>query len=776
MIAGLKAVSGRRRGAAMQLPDPVKHAMVSAPAHRRVPMQKFLVGRLVKIVGLLICVSSAAAQVPALCGQADIPEVLPFAASLTQGSVGVLAPQIDLSQAGLSIFSGGVDISQHGQRMIADAVTLNRQTNIATATGQVRFFSPQLTVDAVSAEMDLSGETVDISMLDYWLGRGAGRGTADNARRTGDRLTDLQSVIFTTCPKGVSDWQIGASNIQLNHEAGRGSARNLTLKFKKVPLLYLPYSTFPMDDRRQSGFLLPSVGGSNDDGLDLSIPYYFNLAPQRDLTLSPRLITDRGAMLMGEYRYLGQASSGQLGFEVMPEDDRSGGRRSYSWLQHQGRIGNGFDLLLDLNHVSDDRYFEDLGNSLAAISRSYLRSLAQVTTAGKYWTAALAVDDYTSIDDTLVATAEPYSRLPRLSYALDLPLGATRLQLDTELVAFDRDVGEEGWRLDLNPKLSRTFAGPAWIVEPSVGVRHTQYRLDSANPGGNSDIDDNPSRTTPIVELDGRLFLDRQGDGFTQTLEPRLYLLYVPFKDQSDIPAFDTRDLTFSFGQLFRSNRFSGADRQADASQLTLALTSRLQDNRSGRDVLEASIGTIVYFRDRRVNLAAGDLDQRDTSPLVAELSWRPSDYWRVALGFQYEPEPLLDGEEFQQRHLAVRYRGAEGQLLNFGYRQRSQVVDQVDLSAWWPLNPRWAVLGRANYSFQDDILLEGLAGFEYQSCCWATRLMLRRFVRTLDGDMRNAIYFELELKGLGSLGRGTGRVLEQAIAGYRYDTETTAF
>ena len=712
-----------------------------------------------------------------LCGQDSAPQIAPFSAALAPGAMGVLAPQIDLSQAGLSIFSGGVDVSQDGQRMTAEQLTLNRVTNIATATGQVRYFSPQLTVNAEQMDLNLTDQAVDINVLDYWLGRGAGRGSADSAQRVGEFRTSLDAVTFTTCPKGISDWQISASSMALDHEAGRGTARGLTLRFKSVPLLYLPYAVFPLDDRRQSGFLLPSLGGSNDDGLDFSIPYYFNLAPQHDLTLTPRIITDRGPMLMGEYRYLGQRSGGQLGFEVLPDDDRTGNRRSYGWLQHRGQLGQNFDLLLDLNHVSDDRYFEDLGNSLAAISRSYLRSLAQISTAGDYWTATLSADDYTSIDDTLAATAEPYSRLPRLNFSLDLPLGNTRLELDSELVAFDRDVGDEGWRFDIQPQISQTFAGPSWVLEPSLGVRHTQYHLDTRS----FDQDDTPSRTTPIVQLDGRLFLDRHGERYSQTLEPRFYLLYVPFEDQRDLPAFDTRDLTFSFGQLFRSNRFSGADRQGDASSLTLALTHRLQDNQSGREVLEASIGTVVHFRDRRVNLLDDSLssqvtvDDRDTSPLVAEVAWRPTDHWRLVLGLQYEPDPLAEADKLQQRHLGVRYRGENGQLLNFAYRQRSQVVDQVDLSAWWPLNEQWAVMGRANYSFQDDTLLEGLAGFEYQSCCWATRLMVRRFVRTLNGDMRNAIYFELELKGLGSLGRGTGRVLERAIAGYRYDTQASA-
>ncbi|MEM9532216.1 MAG: LPS assembly protein LptD [Pseudomonadota bacterium] len=728
---------------------------------------------LLKAFVLAAALPSLASAQPLVCESAGPVPLPPFAADLTGEQVGIRAPQIDLNNAAASVFSGGVDILSADQRLRAREVTLDRAGGIAQARGQVEYQSQDLRVNAATADVDLNNDTVSIETLDYWLGRGAGRGNATSARREGARQTDLDGVTFTTCPVGNSDWLIRADSMSLDHEVGRGTARDLTLRYKNVPLLYLPYASFPLDDRRQSGFLFPAIGGSNDDGLDLSIPYYFNIAPERDLTLTPRLITDRGPMLLGEYRYLQERSRGELGVEVLPDDDRTGTHRSYTWWRHNGRLGDRFQVLLDINHVSDDRYFEDLSNSLAGSSRSFLRSLAQISTAGRYFDAALSLDDYTSVDDTLAPAAEPYSRLPRLDLNLDLPLKNLRLRMDTELVAFDRDVGDEGWRLDLYPRLSRTFAGPAWTLRPALGVRHTRYNLDRAVDNGRTDT---PSRTTPIAELEGRVIFERDGGSYLQTLEPRFYLLHVPFEDQSDLPEFDTRDLTFTFSQLFRPNRFSGADRQGDASQLTLALTSRIQDRRTGRDTLEFHLGTIVHLRDRRINLGALDRDDRDTSPLVAEMAWRPSDYWRVVLGFQYEPDPLPGFDRLQQRHLALGYRGDRGQILNFAYRQRSQVVDQVDLSAWWPLNERWALVGRANYSFQDDLLLEGLAGFEYSSCCWALRMMGRRFVRTLDGDQRNAIYFELELKGLGSLGRSTGRVLEQAISGYRYAPNETSY
>lgn len=717
------------------------------------------------LTGLWLTGAWAQAQDPALACHWQQPALPPFdgGQALKSGQVAVSAQRVDLSSLEQTRFTGSVDILADAQRLRADEVVLDRSSDRARATGNVTYAGPDLTLQAQSATLGLSDDSLAVQSLSYSLQPGLGRGSASRAQRPTPKQTRLDEVTFTACPAGNDDWLLTADQMSLDHAEGRASARNLTLRFKDVPILYLPRASFPLDDRRKSGFLVPAIGSTNDDGLDLAQPYYFNLAPERDLTLTPRFISDRGAMLMADFRYLGRQRVGELGFEHMPNDDRTGDHRSYAWWRHNQRLGGQFDLLLDINHVSDDRYFEDLGNSLSVTSRSLLRSLAQLSTSGQWWTATLGLDAYESVDDTLPASAEPYERLPRLQFEWDQPLGPLRLRLDSELTAFNRSTGTEGQRLDLLPRVSYPVYGAGWTLQPSLGLRHTRYDLDRAPQ-------DSPTRTTPIAELEGRLIFERALGQRVQTLEPRIYLLYVPFEEQDELPTFDTRELTFGFSQLFRFNRFSGGDRQGDASQVTLALTSRVLEPDTGATPLELSVGTIAYLRDRRVRLDGSGPDTRNTSPLVTELTYRPSDAWQVRFGFQYEPDPLTDGDRIPQAQLRLNYRGEGGRLVNFAYRKRSQIVDQVDLSAWLPLDDRWSLVGRVNYSFLGDQLLEGLLGFQYDSCCWTTRLFARRFVRSLEGEERTALYLELELKGLGSLGRTTGRVLERSIVGYQHD------
>jgi LPS-assembly protein len=719
-------------------------------------------------IALSLSVASPTVRAQQAC-PGDLPPPAPLLPlDRDDAEVVVDASNADLSREGVSVMSGHVSLTRADQTLETDRLTLYHDRDEVAAEGSVRYSDRDLSLSADSATMDLAADTADLEQVDYELTAGFGRGTASGARMQGEGRTWLSDVTFTTCPRGNSDWQLSAKEMTLDHETGEGEARGLGLRFKGVPLLYLPWASFPLDDRRKSGFLFPSIGSSDDDGLDLAIPYYWNIAPNQDATLSPRWISDRGAMLQGEYRFLTSNSFGELDVQYMPDDDRfidpvansDDSHRAYASFRNVTRLGENWIADVDLRHVSDEQFFEDFGNSLTASSISFLRSRAELRTQGEWWRGALMLDAYQTLDRDITPAREPFDRLPRFYFEGTKPLGGSNLylQIGAEAAAFDRDFGLEGNRVDLYPRLSWPIYRPAGYLLPTVGVRYTGYDLDRAD-------NDSPSRTTPIATMEGGLVFERGlSNGRVQTLEPRIHYLYVPFEDQSDLPTFDTTELTFSFNQLFRSNRFTGADRQTDANQLSLALTTRIIDSSKGRQVLDASIGTIAYFRDQRVQLAGMPVQDQDTSPIVGEVNWRPTDFWRLALGVQWDPED----DELQQGLVDVRYSAGEGRIFNLAYRRRVGFVEQVDLSALWPLNEEWSVVGRYNYSLLDDQLLEGLLGFEYDSCCWAVRFMGRRFIRNQDGDARNGVYFELELKGLGSLGRSTERVLERAILGYQ--------
>lgn len=657
------------------------------------------------------------------------------------------------------VLSGKVVLRDLDQELSANEVRYLREPDRVRAAGEVRYRTEDLYLEAERAEIDLASETGSLDAVAYRLREGGGRGTSGRVFLEGKDRSTLQAVSFTTCPLSDSpDWQLQAREMTLDQGAGKGTGRGMELRFKGVPLLYLPYATFPIDDRRKSGFLYPSLGSSNDDGLDVAIPYYWNIAPQMDATLTPRLITDRGAMLGVEYRYLLADASGELAAEYLPDDDRTGRHRAFAGYRHAGWLSERLRLDLELSHVSDVSYFEDFGNSLSALSRSYLRSNAALTALGDWWQASLSADAFEIVDRNVAGDAEPFDRLPRLRFSGRRAVGAgLEFSLDAEAVAFERDFGIEGTRVDLVPRIGYPFYRPAFYLEPQLALRHTAYDLDRAD-------DDSPDRTTALASVVGGLFFDRRlPDGGQQTLEPRFHYLYVPFEDQTTLPVFDSRELTFDFGQLFRSNRFSGADRQADANQLALAVTTRVSGG-DGREWLEASVGAIVHFRDQRVQLAGRRAADAATSPLVAELHYRPSDLWRASLGFQFDPD---DGD-FDRTVVAVQNRAPSGRLLNLAYRRRGNLVRQVDASFLAPLSERWSLVGRANYSFLADTELETLIGFEYDSCCWALRGFFRRYLRNQRGEKRNGLYLELELKGLGSLGRRTDQLLQRAILGQR--------
>lgn len=686
-----------------------------------------------------------------------------FEGELEPGEIGVEADRLIAEKDAAIILDGDVEVRLDDQRMRADRLEYREDESLIIAEGDIKYSDDEMAVSTEQARIYTEQDRTELSDVTYEIRSSDGNGTASTAILTGDKRTQLTDVVFSTCEPDDLAWQLKASSMELNHETGRGKARNVSLKFKGVPFFYLPYAGFPIDDRRQSGFLYPSLGNSNDNGFDFSLPYYWNIASNHDATITPRLITDRGAMLQGEYRYLFNHSAGELNFEWLPDDDKSGDDRGWVRYVHRTRFSPTWRALIDLNNVSDSEYFEDFGDSLTALSRSFLLSTARLSGVGDYWRLITEVQDYQTIDDNISETREPYQRLPRVYFEGELPFmpGNTRAVLTAEAVAFDRDVGVTGNRVDLYPHLTWPIHRSSWYLEPTVGYRYTAYDLDR-------DTDDKPTRGTAIASMEGGLFFERTTPkGNIQTLEPRLFYLYVPFEDQTDLPAFDTSELTFGMSQLYRTNRFSGADRQADANQLSVALSSRILNGRSGNELLTASIGHIFYFRDQRVQLAGSPEESLDGSAIVAEIGVQALDRWRMDYGIQWDTE-----EQATDQHLVrLQYRGDDRGLLNLSYRQRRNRLEQLDASFLWPISERFRLLGRWNYSLRDEDTLEALAGLEYESCCWAVRLMGRRFVQNQEGDKRNSIYLELELKGLGSLGRGTRDILDRAILGFReYD------
>ena len=659
------------------------------------------------------------------------------------------ASEFDAGDAQVAEARGQVDLRRADQTLTTEVLRYDPETQTITMPGAVQYEDSVLYISGASGHYNFLTESGRFIDVNYGLVGSSANGSADEVLIDSGNHSVLRQLRFTTCPGDNPEWVLTADELELNFDQGIGTAKGAKLKFFDIPILYLPYLSFPIDDRRKSGFLYPFISTANDTGFEFSFPYYWNIASNQDATITPRYFTERGAMLTAEYRFMTRLTSGAVNFDYLPSDKKTRALRYHYRFNHNARLSRRWGSRVLVDRVSDDQFFQDFSNSLAAASRQYLRSKAGVTGSGRYWTFSAIADVFQVVDESVRAFNAPYSRLPRLAFDLDRPLGklGIRLQLDTELVYFDRDVGTTGSRFDIYPRIEWNI-GTSWgYMRPSVGYRYTSYVLDRhGQPGETS-----PDRGTEIISFDSGLFMEKYRDnGMVQTLEPRLFYLYVPYKNQNELPDFDSAPFTFGFSQLFHSNRFTGADRQSDANQLTIALSTRSIRQSNGDELWSLSFGQIVYFENQRVMPVRGEPLDDSASPFIAEFILHPTRQLSGRVGAQWD----WQNSEIDVAMLGVTHKAANGRYLGAEYRFRRDRLDQFDVRYYQPINERWSVLARANYSLQDSDLLAAEAGFEYDSCCWALRVVAKRFLRNRGGDHRDAVYVQLLLKGLTNIGR----------------------
>lgn len=697
-------------------------------------------------------------------------------------------------------YNGNVALRRGDQFLGTDKLTYDQATNKYVAEGNVRYQDSGMRLVAERAEGDQNLDAHKIDNVKYQLISRRGNGGADRIEMKGAQGA-LYGSTYTTCPPDEPGWALHSQRIDVDTEAGFGTARNATVRVGKIPVLWVPYIKFPIDDRRRTGLLYPAIGSSGRNGFDWRQPIYLNLAPNYDMTLTPRLMTKRGLMLNSEFRYLRPTGRGTLEFGYLPSDDlverehdeeiaevpivenRREEDRAMVRFRAQENLTRRWRAIANLNWISDARYLEDNATSLNGLSNSSIGSDLGIYGNGRNWSAGIMADHEQVSDYTLPETSLTYDRLPRAFARWEQSYGRWfTAGVDTEAVRFEHPSHSParpgGTRFDLKPFVSMPLEGDAWFVKPTLAWRYTSYRLDNEFA---TLTDLSPTRSLPIASVDAGLFFDREtsfGDeAYLHTLEPRLFYLNVPYRDQTGIPRFDTQTMTYSWGQLFRDNRFTGADRQADANQLTLALSSRLIRQSDGREKLSASIGQIRYFDDSRVTASActtpGDIScpgtiERGKSSWIADASYAVNDRWTIDASYQYDPK--IGQEDLIS--LRTRYLIGDSGVVNFGYRYRRDLLKQVDFSFLYPLTPSWSLVGRYYYSLYDDPLndpqlLEAIAGVQWESCCVAVRLVARRYLRNRQGELNDAIQLEIELKGLGSAGPDTESRLRRAILGY---------
>jgi len=677
----------------------------------------------------------------------------------------ISADQLNLKQATQTEFEGKVQLRRLDQWLGTEKLTYSHDQERFVTEGPVRYQDRNLRLTAEQVRGDERAGSMELDNITYQFNDQAGNGKADEAVMKGDQ-SKLSGATYSTCPPGQRQWEFSASQISINQDTHTGVATNATLKIGRIPVLWLPVISFPTDDKRRSGVLAPSIGRDDRNGLDLKLPIYLNLAPNYDATLTPRWLSKRGLMLEGEFRYLGRRSSGTFEGTYLHDDDITRRDRSYLSLEHNTALSRFWYAHASLQRVSDPLYFSDFGDSIANTTISLLPSEVGLYGRGRYWTASLTASDWQIANPLITADGVPYRRLPRLQASAHKPLLPwLDAGLSLEAVHFQHQSLGGGQRLDIEPTLRMPLGGGAWFLTPQLAWRYTRYSLDDRLAG--PDNDRTKTRSLPLFSLDAGANFERQtrwgGHDLIQTLEPRLFYLRVPYRNQDDLPLFDTRELTFSWNSLFRDNRFGGADRQADANQLTLAVTSRFLGAEDGRERLALSLGRISYFDPPQVTLPDALPLSRDGSDWVAEAKWSVSDRWDVALTQQWDP----DHSQTDLTSVRSQYRWSNGGLLNLAYRYRRDVLEQSDLSFVLPVKDKWNLYGRWNYSLRDRQTLEALGGVEWRSCCMAVRFVGRQYIRSFNSRQNIGVYLEIELNGLGSFGRDTGRLLENAILGY---------
>jgi len=668
-------------------------------------------------------------------------------------AISLQAREFDASKTTVAEARGQVELRRADQLLNTELLRYDPENESVIMPGNLSYEDSVIFVSGSSAEYSFLNESGEFTNLDYGLTGSSAKGSAAQASIDSGNHSILRELQFTTCPGEQPEWLLTAKQLELDFVEGIGKAKNAKLEFFNIPILYLPYMTFPIDDRRKSGFLYPFISTANDNGFEFRIPYYWNIAPNQDATITPTYFTDRGAMITGEYRVITQRTGGSVNFDWLPSDKKTRDLRYHYKVRHDARFSRRWRSKVLFERVSDDQYFQDFSNSLASASRQYLRSQAGIFGGGHYWNMSVIADDFQVVDESVNKANEPYRRLPRVAFDLDRPLGfqGLRLQLDSELVYFDRDVGATGARFDIFPRIEWNIQTNWGYLKPSIGYRYTAYDLDKQSLPG----DASPDRGTEIISFDSGMFFEKDsGNGKVQTLEPRLFYLYVPYENQEGLPDFDTAPFTFGFSQLFHSNRFTGADRQGDANQLTLALTTRSIDQLKGRELWSLSFGQIVYFEDQLVMEPGDTTDPLNdsASPFIGEFQLHLTRRLKSRVSAQWD----WQNSELDVAVLGITHTSLSGRRLGAEYRYRRDTLDQFDIRYYEPINERWRALARLNWSLLDSDLLAAEAGLEYDSCCWGLRVVAKRFLRNRDGDYRDAIYVQLVLKGLGNFGRRT--------------------
>lgn len=701
---------------------------------------------------------------------------------------------------------GKVILLKANQTIRADRLTYDQETGDVNGLGSVVVEQEGSTMSGPHLKLNMESHAGFMEQPIFYLKENDGRGSGDRLHIQDQQRYTLDNATYTTCPADDQDWQVKMGSLEIDRDQQVGVARHARVEFMDVPILYSPWMDFPLGRQRKSGFLAPVLGGTSKGGSELTLPYYWDIAPNLDMTFAPRVMSKRGLMLNNEFRYLEPTYSGELHADVLPGDTLTGSNRARFGLKHAQALGAGFSGQINFNRVSDNAYYRDLADAVSVTSQVNLLQDASLSYGAGWWSSSARLQRYQTLQDPLAPIAVPYARLPQFNLNAAQNYAGANVTFSGEYVNFSHPTALNGQRLMVHPGINYPLIRePAYFLTPKLSLHATSYAMGANNATALPDS----SRILPMLSVDSGAVFERDlsllGQNYLNTLEPRAYYVYVPYTNQNLLPVYDTAQAPFSFTQMFTENRFFGNDRVGDANQVTLAVISRFLGQDDGSEHLKLTLGQRFSLSTPQVNLVAPTTTTNQSDILLAA-SGRIGAAWSFDSELQYTPGL----SRMQHYNIMARYRPESGKVLSMGYRFISDSLGalipgmvtatgtttingviypttggipyttiggnnysvaspglrQINISGQWPLSGHWHAVGQWNYSFQDNRLLSGIAGLEYNQSCWMLRVVAHSFTVGTQ-QTSTGIFVQLELNDLVKVGSDPLMLLKQSVPGY---------
>lgn len=689
---------------------------------------------------------------------------------------------------------GSARLRKRGQAFHADWMRHDTPSDVLNASGHVRVEQSREILEGETLRYEMATDRGHMDRPRYTLmstpeggpissgnlrfGQVDGRGTAERLLFQGPGQYRVEAANYTTCEPGNDAWYLRANQLDIDRSRDVGTARDASIVFFDVPIFYSPYLSFSLHQERKSGFLTPSYRTSNTTGFEFTTPFYWNIAPEMDATFYPRYMTKRGLQLGSEFRYLNTKGKGEARAEILANDQQVNRDRWGLFTKQQQMLGNTWNSLLNINRVSDGTYFTDLSTQVAVTSQVYLTNdltLARSGTwgnGGTYGFSAFAQRWQTLQSDPLAPLVAPYNREPQLTLTAQNLTRWGDFDMLGSFTSFAHPSLVNARRTVLNPGFSLPLQNAFAHVTPKISAHVTHYAMGAHNTAALPDA----TRSLPVFSTETGVVFEREmqarGEKLIQTLEPKAYYVYIPYKDQRRLPNFESGLQDINFATIFTENQFSGQDRINDANQLTLGASTRFIATDTGIERLRAAVAQRFYFQSQQVTVpgVAPRASDSNSSDLLAAISGNIAKNWTGDAGWQYN----TDLKQTQKFNVAARYQPQAGKVVNLAYRETVNTLQQVDVSTQWPIDGRWTAVGRWNFSIKDNRTLEALAGIEYSDRCWALRVAAHRFATTT-ASASTSLFIQLELSGISRIGSNPLEVLRRNISGYKpFDPRAT--